>query len=88
MALVISCTNGNAQNGIVGSRVRWTCTDCRVRFEHLSPTRGPAGYYESKHPGGRYAEEYWGTEATASNHQCLHLDINLSELVSSYIKEV
>ena len=65
----ITCTNGNRSNRITGSRVRWTCLHCReIVAEHQSPTHGPAGYYEGKHPGGQYAERYREANAKAYGH--------------------
>jgi|TARA_Y100000034_G_scaffold135640_1_gene208387 hypothetical protein len=73
MEIKISCTNGNATNHITGSRVRWTCLDCKaILAEHHSPCRGPAGYYERKHPAGEYAEHFNGQQAAAFAHACIN----------------
>lgn len=70
MAITITCTNGNGRNRISGSRIRWTCTVCEeIVAEHLSPCHGPAGYYENKHPGGEYANEYRERVYTAVLHE-------------------
>lgn len=71
--IITTCTNGNSRNGISGSRVRWTCSDCDLLLaEHHSPQGGPAGRYETKHPGGGYAADYWAKKVKVSNHRGLH----------------
>ena len=69
-AIKWTCSNGNATNGIAGSRVRAWCTNCDTFIgEHLSPTRGPAGYYESKH-NGRYRRRLDRLRDLANTHKC------------------
>ena len=60
----VTCTNGNARNKILGSRVTVRADDGTL-VDQFTVTARNGAYYCAQHPTGRYGQRYLAAQSAA-----------------------